>query len=52
VPEVLSALAKMPWQVVSVRLLSKLPDVSVTSTAAVATAHAAAHRDFFIPFAT
>jgi hypothetical protein len=30
-PGVLSALAKMPWQVVSVRLLSKLPDVSVTA---------------------
>jgi hypothetical protein len=31
---VLSALAKLPWQVVSVRLLSPLPDVSVTGTAA------------------
>jgi hypothetical protein len=30
---VLLALAKMPWQVVSVRLLSKLPDVSVTAPA-------------------
>jgi hypothetical protein len=30
-PEVLLALSKMPWQVVSVRLLSKLPAVSVTA---------------------
>jgi hypothetical protein len=29
---VLSALTKLPWQVVSVRLLSQLPDVSVTGT--------------------
>lgn len=31
--EVLSALAKLPWQVVSVRLLSKLPDATGTAPA-------------------
>jgi hypothetical protein len=31
--QVLSAISKLPWQTVSVRLLSQLPDVNITGTA-------------------